>query len=260
VERESVLPTGAAHVVFRVSDHPLRVFDGEGDAAGRVVGLAVVGGPRAAPYVRDVSAPTRSVGAQLQPGAVLPLLGVPADALAGQHVALDQIWGRDVDTLRGRIAEAEGSEAQLDVFEAVLAARLPRVRGVHPAVAMALERFHAGVDVGAVVHESGFSHRRFIAVFRKAVGLTPKLYCRVLRFQRALLRAADPAATWTDVALDAGYSDQPHLGRDFRELAGISPARYRALAPAHDHHVPVTPRSIPYKTRRMRSRHDRPGG
>jgi AraC-like DNA-binding protein len=51
--------------------------------------------------------------------------------------------------------------------------------------------------------------------------------------------AADPTTAWVDVALDAGYSDQPHLARDFRELAGLTPSRYRALAPDGSRHVRI---------------------
>ncbi|HZH02691.1 MAG TPA: helix-turn-helix domain-containing protein [Myxococcaceae bacterium] len=88
---------------------------------------------------------------------------------------------------------------------------------------------------------SGYSHRRFIILFERAVGLTPKRYCRLQRFQAALVAARRSKADlpWIEVALAAGYSDQAHLVRDFREFAGIPPSLYRALAPARANHVPV---------------------
>jgi len=263
--RERVLPTGMAHVVFRLTEHPLRLFDGVDDRCGRIVSRAVVGGPRAAHYVRDVSEPTRSVGAQLQPGAVELLLGAPADELAGRHVPLEDLWGRPAIEARDRLLEARRPEEQLACFEALLAARLPRVRGIHPAVAQALARFDGTDDVGRVARESGYSHRGFIALFRRAVGLGPKRYSRMLRFQRALAaRQADPDATWVHVALAAGYSDQPHFTRDFRELTGLSPGEYRSLAPAAALHVPIVevknvqdaPRPRSYD--RSRKKEDRP--
>jgi transcriptional regulator GlxA family with amidase domain len=101
-----------------------------------------------------------------------------------------------------------------------------------------------------VVDETGYSHRRFVALFRGAVGLPPKLYCRILRFQAALhLLATPPPLPLAEVALAAGYSDQPHLNREFRELAGVSPGEYRAAAPTSLLHVPLPTRSIPSKTR-----------
>jgi AraC-like DNA-binding protein len=238
--RELVLPTGAMHLVVRLSDHPLRLYEHLDDQVGHIVGHAVVGGARAGAYLRDVSGPARSVGAQLLPGAAFVLFGARADELAGRHTPLEDLWGRSADEARERLIAAGPAGRQLDVFESLLAARMPRVHGLHPAVAHALERFSTTHEVRRVVNESGYSHRRFIEVFRAAVGLGPKLYCRVLRFQGALdLVAARPEAALVDVALEAGYSDQPHFQREFRELAGVSPTRYRDLSPAFAHHVPL---------------------
>lgn len=240
--RERILPTGSASLVFRLWDTPL---------------AAVVHGAHAAHYVRDVSDPTASAGAMLHPGAVELLLGVPADELADTHLPLEAFWGRAVSGARERLLEVRDPAAQLSLFESMLAARLPRVRGLHPAVAHALSRFSSidGGNVREAVVESGYSHRGFIALFRRAVGLSPKLYLRVLRFQRALARvAADPKASWVELALEAGYSDQPHFVREFRALTGISPSEYRSLAPEQANHVPLGSNS--FNTHRSRSKED----
>jgi AraC-like DNA-binding protein len=237
-----VLPTGNAHLVFRLSELPLRLFDGSDDTQGRRVGHSIVGGPRAAFYVRDVSRPVRSVGAELLPGAVPALFGVPADELAGRHTRLEELWGAAAREARERLLEVGTAALALELFEALLAARLPRVRGLHPAVGHALERFAANAPVRDVVRESGVSHRRFIELFRRVVGLPPKLYCRVQRFQGALDRVAgDVAEPWVELALAAGYSDQPHFHREFRELAGLTPGRYREISPVQARHVPLRP-------------------
>src|SRR5262245_59392432 len=110
-ERELVLPTGAMHLVIRLSDHPLRMFDDMGAANARTVGHAVVGGARAGYYVRDVSAPCRSIGAQFHPGAAMPLLGAAASELAERHTRLDEVWGRAADEARERLLDA-GTSAE----------------------------------------------------------------------------------------------------------------------------------------------------
>jgi AraC-like DNA-binding protein len=248
-DRERMLGSGATHLVFRLSDHPIRLYDHATDPTGTSMGHAVVGGARATYYLRDTPRRARSVGAILRPGAAELLFGTPAGALAGRHTPLVDLWGRSAAEARERLLEATHPESQLDLLEALLAARLPAVRGLHPAVAHALARFHATDAVGDVVDETGYSHRRFITLFREAVGLPPKLYCRVLRFHDALrLLASQPPPPLADVALAAGYSDQPHLNRDFRELAGVSPGEYRGAAPASPLHLPLSIGSIPSKT------------
>lgn len=243
--REHVLPTGSMHVVLRLDERPVRVWDERGRAL--ELGTAVIGGIRSTYYAKDPR-PARTVGAQLYPAASLPLLGVAADELAERHTRLDEVWGAAAGSLRARVCEARSPEAALDRFEAALQARLPRVRAVHPAVAHALARFDERADVGEVVADTGLSHRRFSTVFQQAVGLAPKRYCRVLRFQHAIAGVAAGAPLGA-VALDAGYSDQAHLTREFRALAGVSPGAYRHIAPARDHHVPVASSDL-FKTAR----------
>ena len=239
--RELVVPSGAMHVVIRL-DEPLRVYDRIDDAVPRTVGRAIIGGARAEPYIRDTSQPVRSVGAQLRPGVAGLLLGASGRALAGRHSLLDEVWGRAADELCEQLAEAEGAAARLDRFEAALLARLPRVRGVHPAVAHALGRFAIADDVAVVVDEVGYSHRRFIALFDDAVGLTPKRYCRVQRLQRAIAAVATSRRPLAEVAAATGYADQAHLTREFRALVGISPGEYRARIGTEPNHVPLTSR------------------
>lgn len=240
--RERVLPTGMMHLVLRLSETPLRLFDTVDTPHSRAVGTAIVGGARAGFYVRDISESVQTVGAQLEPGTAALLLGVPADELAGRHTPLDALWGSAVESMRAQLAEAPSRESRLTLFERLLVARIPRLRGLHPAVAEGLLRLAHDADVAQAVAASGYSHRRFTSLFRAAVGLPPKLFCRVQRLQRALTDAGRSAPpSWATLASGAGYSDQAHFNRDFREFTGLTPSRYRALSPTHALHVPIPP-------------------
>jgi AraC-like DNA-binding protein len=238
--REHVLPTGGVHVVLRSA--PLRVYDGTGDRVGRLVGDALVGGARTSFYIRDAAPVAWSVGALLEPGAAPLLLGVPAHELADAHTRLDDLWGdAAVASARACIGEQSSAELRLAAFERLLRTRLPTVRGVHPAIAAALARLRDGDSVAAAVEASGYSHRGLVALFRDGVGLSPKLWSRLQRFQRAIARAAaHPHDALVDVAYAAGYSDQSHFTRELRELAGMSPRAYVAVASAATpNHVPI---------------------
>lgn len=236
--REHAIPTGEMHIVIRLSDAPVRLFAGDDDCHGRSVGHAVVAGPRPVFHVKDASSPFYSVGVQLHPSISSALFGVPADRLAERHVALDDVWGdtaaRD---LRERLLEARDPRSQLDSLEQALAARLPLVQGMHPAVAMALERFRVMSAVAPVVAESGYSHRAFIAMFRRTMGMTPKRYLRLMRVRRVLGRIGrEPMAA---LALDAGFSDQAHFVREFQAITGVTPSYYRRVRSAAASHVKI---------------------
>jgi AraC-like DNA-binding protein len=96
-----------------------------------------------------------------------------------------------------------------------------------------MRRTRGGLGVGAVAALLGVGERRLQRAFDRSVGLGPKMLARVLRFRRALgeiERAGfHPGPTgWTALALAAGYADQPHFIREFKALAGLTPARYAA--------------------------------
>ncbi len=242
--REHVLPTGGMHLVFRLSEEPLRLFRDETDSVGQTMSHAMVGGARSTYYERDISQASASVGVLLQPGASELLFGVPAEELAGRHTLLEDLWGRAaMFSLRERLQEAPSAAQRAAILESALAHRLPAVRALHPAVAQALTQFYSSSDVREVVRASGYSHRRFLSLFRGTVGLSPKVYCRVQRFQQALVMLRKtPALSWVDLALAMGYSDQSHFSREFREFTGVTPEQYRLTAPAAPNHLPVSGR------------------
>jgi len=237
--RERLIPTGAMSLVFRVNDFPIRVYDSLVDASGHRFDWGVVGGVRTGFYVKELCPHTTSIGALLEPGAAQLLFGIPANELAERHTAIEDLWGQDAIFLWERMREAGDLGRQVELFEMFLAERLPLVRGIHPAIAYALERLQYQ-DIGEIVSRTGYSHRHFLALFRSAVGLPPRVYSRLLRFQRALghLQRA-PTPSWLDIALEAGYADQAHFNREFREFTGLSPTQYRAAATGDSHHVPV---------------------
>jgi len=237
--REHVLPTGDMHLVFRLAGPPLRLFADAVDSVGYTVGHAIVGGARSAFYARDVSVATCSVGVQLRPGAARALFGVPADELAERHAPLDALWGAHASEVLERLHEAGMPAARLTLLEDLLNERLkPQPHAMHPAIAQALLQLGNGATVSDLVDASGYSHRRFIALFRDAAGLPPKRLERVLRFQRVM--AADAARgnlPWADLAIQSGYCDQPHFNRDFLEITGMTPQAYRRASPSSPNHV-----------------------
>jgi AraC-like DNA-binding protein len=241
---ENVLPTGDMHLVVRLSVEPVRLVD-RGDAnAAHSLGYCVVGGARSSWYCKEVMRrPARSIGVQLKPGAAEALFGMPASDLAERHVALEDLWGRLATSIRERLLEAGEPEPQLQELEAILSERLPVIRGLHPAVADALDQFAISCNIREAVRRSGYSHRHFVALFRRSVGLTPKVYTRILRLQRVLAYCSgcpgknSRSPSWAEVALHAGYSDQAHFNREFREFSGVTPEYYRRAATTASHHV-----------------------
>lgn len=239
--REHALPTGEMHLVFRLAGPALRLFSGADDEAGSVIRGPVVGGPRSSFYIKEIGASVLSVGVQLMPVAAMGLFGVSAAELAERHTPLSDLWGAGADSALDQLSSADGAHSRLRLLESLLAQRLPLPRAMHPAVAQLIKANGNGVRIDAAVRDSSYSHRGFIALFRQATGMSPKRYARLMRF-RALLAMLHGPCTATplgELALEAGYSDQAHMNRDFREFAGMTPLQYRVLAPPAANHVPL---------------------
>jgi methylphosphotriester-DNA--protein-cysteine methyltransferase len=111
----------------------------------------------------------------------------------------------------------------------------------YPAVDYALQKFQNTPNlptIASVTGQIGLSKRRFIQVFNERVGLTPKLFCRVRRFQSVLgLIANGERIEWADLAVDCGYFDQAHFIHDFASFAGLNPSAYLNSRTEHRNHV-----------------------
>ncbi len=81
--------------------------------------------------------------------------------------------------------------------------------------------------ISGIASDLGLSQKHFIDLFRDRVGLTPKKFCRVRRFQNALHHMEhDRRLDWAGLATDIGYYDQSHFIRDFHSFAGLNPSAY----------------------------------
>ena len=156
------------------------------------------------------------------------VLRIPGGELGNRMVDLEEVLGGFGAELTERLAEAAGAQERDAVAQRLLAARLSEDRDTAPEVAYALGRLLAtrgSARVETLAAEVGWSRRHLSARFHEAVGLPPKALGRVIRVEHATrrMRAGDPLG---DVAYAAGYADQPHFNRDFRELVGCTPTEF----------------------------------
>jgi AraC-like DNA-binding protein len=155
------------------------------------------------------------------------LLGLPMKELTRRTVALDDVLRSD---LPERLASLAGWPERFAAVDEFLLQRLREARMARPDVVYALSRMEqtgGRIPVAELCRELRCSGRHLSARFGEEVGLPPKAFARVLRFERAvaMLKAGAPPA---EVAMACGFADQPHLNRDFRALAGRPPGAFAA--------------------------------
>ena len=238
--RERILPSGTVELVVNLCDDEIRIYaPSQADGCARFSG-AVISGPYSGFFVIDSSQHALMMGIHFRPGGTLPFLRVPAGELANSHIDLATIWGARAVALRERLCAAATPNQRFSLLEDALVSCFNHETKRHGAVSIAIEQFErtdADVKLHDVARFVGLSQRRFIQVFAAEVGLTPKLYCRIRRFQRAReLVRQHTAPNWAATALTCGYFDQSHLIRDFRAFSGLSPVPY--INQRSDHVMP----------------------
>jgi AraC-like DNA-binding protein len=192
---------------------------------------AFVVGQMTRPFVVRPAARIETWGIRFRPGGAAAFLDGGLQELTGQVVDLETVWGAEGRRCVEWIGEARHPSERRRRIEAMLLDRLRR--GVDPiahAAARSLVAARGRLRIAALASEAGIGMRQFERRFLRGVGLPPRLLGRILRFQHLfrLAPAASTPATWADRALDAGYYDQAHLLRDFREFAGSTPPRFLA--------------------------------
>lgn len=209
-----VLPTGLVGVLFS------RPVGGE-------PWTAAVLGPAMRSVIVHTSELREQLHAWLQPGVARSLFRCPPDELAPEGVPLADVWGREANVFLGDLSAAS---SWLERRARIVARFAQRAEGEDPAASLArcavrqIRRDRGRRSIRSVCDALGVHGRRLERVFETHLGVSPKRFARITRFRfaREALRGGTPAA---EIALDLGYSDQAHMTREFRELAGVPPAK-----------------------------------
>jgi AraC-like DNA-binding protein len=221
--RERLLPDGSSNVIIDLGTDS-----------------SIITGAHSKYFEVEASLAMRVMGIWFKPGGAFRFMSLPASEIRDQHVALDDVWGAFANELRDQLAAAPTPAAKFAITERALLDRFMRGREHHPAVRFGLAQFGHVARVTPVIDAIGISARRFEQVFDQQVGLTPKLFCRIRRFQRVLhLINEQRDIDWTDIALSCGYFDQPHFINDFQAFSGINPTEYVARGSRYVNHVPM---------------------
>jgi AraC-like DNA-binding protein len=222
--RERVLPNGCIQIIFNLSRSYLTDCGDDGKASRRLP-RAIVVGTRARFGVVDTADMEEMVGILIEPGGFAGLFRERADLFFKRSIGLEEVWAGT--SLTERLCEVPTPE-KLRTLEVFLTGRLHPGTRRSELVDQGLHLFREkGFRVAECARSVGVNERRLSQVFREQVGMSPKMWCRIRRFQtavRALHNGVD--VPWTELALRCGYYDQSHFANDFRAFSGINPTTY----------------------------------
>jgi len=184
-------------------------------------------GPETTAWTFSLTTGDTAVGIRFRPGAAPAALKLDADEIRNVRIPIDALWGdRDARELSGRIHEANGQCARVAVLGDAVRGRIADAQPIDPVareVADRLSRLRPD-PVRSLARDIGISERQLHRRATASFGYGPAVLARILRVQRVLAeaRSAGRPTGLAELAIVAGYSDQSHLNRDIRAIAGTT--------------------------------------
>lgn len=223
---EEILPRTPTEVLFSLGEtHWLR--DPADPSRDRPFAGAFVSGLQLRPLAVESPPDSSMAGIRLKPAGAAAFLRDSPALIAGDVVPLDAVLGGGVELLREQLMATADLHRRVLLLAGAVERHLAPVPPTAPAIQHALDelRLHSGnLAIRDLVVASGWSHRHFTRRFQAEIGLRPKAFARIARFQSAFERLQTvERVDWADFALEHGFFDQAHLARELRELAGTTP-------------------------------------
>jgi AraC-like DNA-binding protein len=183
-------------------------------------------------YLLEHEGDTNLIAAQFRPGGLAAFVRCGVGELAAQAVPLDLLWGRPGNDLSERIFELDDTSQKLAVYQDMLLkcfAEVPQQARILNSLNL-IENAQGNPSVEWLAEQANLSQKQFERQFERVVGMMPKHYMRLARFQKLVrwLRQADRPANWTAIAARFAYYDHAHLAKDFRAFAGTTPSEFAA--------------------------------
>lgn len=231
------LPTGGVEIHFPIGGCPQLI------------------GPLTGPQVEVIPPRTTVVGVRFHPGTAPPLPAM-LDELVDQRVEMTELWRSTADRLVESMARAESPEHALMGLQTHLLREFRRTGGGDPLVGAAVKALMPwqSTNIDGLADHLALSASQLRRRCQQAVGVSPKVLQRTLRFQ-GFLALAQAGASVTGVlgadgmaglAVDVGYADQAHLSRECLRLTGLTPRQLLGgsvdrCACGHDHYASYHP-------------------
>lgn len=176
-------------------------------------------------------------------GKAAPFFPFPMDEIADCVVDADLVWGSDFGYLRESLLESKDVKLRFKLVEDFLITKFLRQLSVDPCVAFAVnEMTHRPdqINIGRMNGKIGYSQKHFTGLFRKHIGVTPKAYLKIMRFQKAV-QTIDAAnlIDWGRISQECGFYDQAHFINDFKHFSGFTPAKYAEIETNYQNYIPV---------------------
>ena len=237
------LPNGDTEILIDFGDSPQFIYDNQTFKEIQACNHVWASGVRTEPITIPSGDGAAMMVISFKKGMAAPFYPFPMNEIADSVVDADLIWGGEMGELRERLISTPEVADRFRIAESFLIGKFRSRLDINPCVEFAVAEITQRPDttsIGRLNQKIGYSQKHFINMFRRSVGVTPKSYLKIMRFQKAVAMI-EAAATpdWRLIALEAGFYDQAHFIHDFKEFSGFTPERYSKLQTNYQNYIPV---------------------
>jgi AraC-like DNA-binding protein len=237
------LPNGDTEILIDFHDTPQYLYDNQTLKEIQACNHVWASGLRTEPITIPSGNGAAMMVIAFKKGMAAPFFPFPMDEIRDSVVDADLVWGSEFGELRESLLAEKNVDRRFVMVEEFLLARYQSKLDLNPCVAFAvgemIERPDA-LSIRRMNEQIGYSQKHFTDMFRKQIGITPKAYLKILRFQKAV-RTIDavPEIDWGSIASECGFYDQAHFIHDFKHFSGFTPEEYSKIHTHYQKYIPV---------------------
>lgn len=230
---ERLVPDGACSLVIELDDQVRWIADNETLEPIQYCREAWLAGPHTNYLSISALNETELMAVRFRPGGLCPWSKELLSSFTNRVVPASEVYGEEISSLRRSLLDTPAVDRKLQALSQWLEQRMSSANAMPDVLNEVVNSIQANptvTTISNIIEESGFSRKHLVSLFRKYVGLRPKEFQRILRFNRALVEIQkEQPISWTSISTDCGYSDQAHFIRDFRYFSGMNPTQFLTL-------------------------------
>jgi AraC-like DNA-binding protein len=163
-----------------------------------------------------------------QPTAFYMLTGIPCSEIKNQYLQADLFFHKDIHFVNEQLYHATTYQEMLDIAERFVSKLQPSKykSSIDGTASMILEK-NGIVSLDWLADQSSISTKQFERAFKLRTGVTPKMFSRITRFDKAFrMKNQHPQMDWLSIALACSYYDYQHLAKDYKDFTSMTPPAF----------------------------------
>jgi AraC-like DNA-binding protein len=244
--KERFFPDGNTEIIIDLSENTQYIYDNESLKEIQACRYAWVSGVRTQSITIPSGRNSRMLIVAFKKGKACPFYPMPMSEITDVVVGADLVLGRSILDLREQLLAASSIDRMFCILETFLLrqAGASLVTDITSrCIEYALLQIVNQPNILSFQHlcdQIGFSQKHFINLFKEQVGVSPKQYLKIMRFQKTIVEIENHESIhWSSFARENGYYDQPHFINEFKSFSGFTPNEYISRKTDTLNYVPV---------------------